>query len=512
VGLTWHEEWTRAWSDTPIRRSVLAKDPPSFLFGIQAHERLGETGEVVEDNGSHSVSRRTVLVAGAALMAGLGSAACTSKNSSGSATGTDAGADVKSIATDAYLYGYPLVMLDATRLASSPTNQLLRVNSPPDARSRTIVAPQNDTLFAFGWLDLRPEPMVIQAPAVDGNRYWLIQMLDAWTNTIHNPSSVRPQIPAGRTSPPFTYALTGPGWSGTLPSDLTQLAMPTGTVFVAYRLQLNGSADLDNVRRLQAQVKLMPLSTWIANPNTPTPSARPPGQSVPPLQQVNAMDGPTFFNRMTAQMAANPGPPADADALKRFASIGITAGATVDNLDPGVLNAAVQDGQHRIATYTNPQARIENGWSIAPNIGAYGTDYPLRANTARVLFGANLPEDATYALRDNIDAGRYRIRFDPGQLPPVDAFWSITAYDADHFLIPNPENLYAVGHQVPVVPGPDGAVEIALQNAKPGPEVPTGNWLPIPASGKFSLAMRLYAPRDAVREGTWQPPALTPAT
>jgi hypothetical protein len=463
----------------------------------------------VEGKSSHGVSRRTVLGAGAALMAGLGLAACgTSKNSSGP--------DARSIATEAYLYGYPLVLLDATRLASSPTNQLLRLG-PPNPQSRTIAAPQNDTLFAFGWLDLRPEPMVIQAPAVDGNRYWIIQLLDAWTNTVHDPSSVRPQIAAGRTSPPFTYALTGPGWSGTLPNDLTQLAMPTGTVFAAYRLQLNGAADMDHARALMAQAKLMPLSAWIANPNTATPNAHAPGPSVPPLQQVKEMDGRTFFNRMTALMAANPAPTADADTLKRFASIGITAGATGNNLDAGALNTAVQDGQHRIAAYTNPQARIQNGWSSAPNIGAYGTDYPLRAHTSRVLFGANLPRDATYALQDNIDASaagaprRYRIRFDPGQLPPVEAFWSITAYDADHFLIPNPQNLYAVGHQVLVVPGPDGAVEIALQNATPGPEVPTGNWLPIPAAGKFSLALRLYAPRDTVLDGTWKPPAVTPA-
>jgi len=471
----------------------------------------------VDSKGSHGVSRRTVLGGGAVLMAGLGMAACgASKNLSGAAEGTAEGADMRSIVADAYLYGYPLVMFDATRLASSPTNQLLRLG-PPMNGSRSIVAPQNDTLFAFGWLDLRPEPMVIQAPSVDGNRYWLIQMLDAWTNTVHDPSSVRPQTAAGRTAPPFGYALTGPGWSGPLPNELTRLAMPTGTVFAAYRLQLNGAADLDTARALMAQVKLMPLSAWTADPNAPTPNAKAPGQSVSPLQQVNAMDGRTFFNRMTTLMAANPGAAADANALKRFASIGITAGATVDNLDAGALNAAVHDSQNRIANYTNPQARIENGWVLAPNIGAYGTDYPLRANTARVLFGANLPQDATYALLDNIDTGingtprRYRIRFAPGQLPPVDAFWSITAYDADHFYIPNPYNLHAVGHQVPVVPGPDGAVEIALQNAEPGPEVPTGNWLPIPAAGKFSLALRLYAPRDAVREGTWKPPAVTPA-
>lgn len=468
----------------------------------------------MERDGSRGVSRRTVLGGGAALMAGLGSAACgTSAASSGQATGHDA----QSIPIDAYLYGYPLVMFDATRLASSPTNQLLRLR-PQDARSRNIVAPQTDTLFAFAWLDLRPEPIVIQAPAVDGDRYWIIQLVDAWTNTVHNPSSVRPQVAAGRASPPFSYAVTGPDWSGTLPNDLTQLAMPTGTVFAVYRLALNGSADLDTALALQAQARLMSLSTWITDPYTPTPSAPPPSPSIPPLKQVTAMDGRTFFNRMTALMAANPAPSADADALTRFASVGITAGATVDKLDAGVLNSAVQDGQHRIAAYTNPQVRIENGWPFAPNLGAYGTDYPLRANTARVLFGANLPQDATYALLDNIDAGtnraprRFHMRFHAGQLPPVDAFWSITAYDADHFFIPNPDNIYAVGHQVPVVPGPDGAVVIAIQNCMPGPDVPPGNWLPIPASGKFSLAMRLYAPRDAVRDGTWQPPPLTPTS
>jgi hypothetical protein len=465
------------------------------------------------------VSRRTVLRASAALTAALGLAACgMSKSSSSSSASTAGGSDVRSIAADAYLYGYPLVLADATR--ASPTNQLVRNGSPADARSRGIVAPQVDTLFALAWLDLRPEPMVIQMPAVDGKRFWLTQLVDAWTNTVHNPSSVRPNIAAGRAAPPFTYAITGPGWSGTLPNDLTRLAMPTGTALLANRIQFDGAADLDSARALQAQVKLMPLSAWITDPNTTdttSASGTVRGPSMSPLMQVNAMDGHTFFNRMTALLAANPAPPGDADVLSRFASIGITAGGTVDNLDAGVLDAAVQDGQDRIAGYTNPHARTENGWSVATNLGSYGADYPLRANTAKVLFGASVPQDTLYPMLDNIDAGttdaprRYRIRFEPGQLPPVDAFWSISAYDADHYFIANPDNRYAVGHQIPVVPGPDGAVEIALQNAKPGPEVPTGNWLPIPASGTFSLIMRLYAPHDAAVAGTWQPPPLTPA-
>ncbi|HEX4249775.1 MAG TPA: DUF1214 domain-containing protein [Pseudonocardia sp.] len=296
--------------------------------------------------------------------------------------------------------------------------------------------------------------------------------------------------------------------------------MPTGTAFLANRIEYTGAADLDRARALQAQTKLMPLSSWRARPDAthlPANAAPPaPGKSAPPLKQVDAMDGRTFFSRMTALMAANPGPAVDAGALGRFASIGITAGGTIDHLDAALLDAAVEDGQHRIAGYTNPSARTEHGWTVAPNLGAYGTDYALRANTARVLFGASLPEDTLYPFLDHLDAGsdraprEYRIRFEPGQLPPVDAFWSVSAYDTDHYFIANPANRFAVGHQISVVPGPDGAVEIVLRNARPGPEVPAGNWLTIPVSGTFSLAMRLYAPHDAAIIGGWQPPALTP--
>ncbi|WP_228566872.1 DUF1214 domain-containing protein [Nocardia sp. SYP-A9097] len=129
--------------------------------------------------------------------------------------------------------------------------------------------------------------------------------------------------------------------------------------------------------------------------------------------------------------------------------------------------------------------------------------------------GANLPQDALYPTvfgmaDENGTPRRFTITFPAGQLPPVDAFWSITAYDGDSFFVPNPANIYAVGHGIPPVPGPDGSVVFAIQSADPGPAVPQGNWLPIPASGKFSLTLRLYAPKPPAIDGTWQPPALTP--
>jgi hypothetical protein len=460
------------------------------------------------DNDGRRVSRRTVLGAGAWLTASLGLTACGAQPAS-------AGADSKAVATDAFLYGYPLVLTDVTR-GASPPNQLLRSTNPPDARARGIVAPQVDTLFALAWLDLRAEPMVLRMPAAGGSRFWLIQVVDAWTNTAHSPSSTDPMTAPGSPAPPYDYVITGPGWTDTLPTGLTRLSMPTNTALLANRIQLDGTADLAAARALQAQVTLMPLSAWTADPTAAAPPAKPPAPAAAPLTQLNAMDGRTFFNRMTALLAANPTPAADTEALKRFAAIGISPGVKVDALDATMLDAAVHDGQSRIAAYANSHAHIENGWSIAPNLGAYGADYALRANTAKVLFGASPAKDTVYALLANVSAGtanahrRYRLRFAPGQLPPAGAFWSITLYGPDQYFVANPAGVYAVGHEPPLRPNPDGSVEVVLQNARPGPETPTSNWLPIPADGTFTLAMRIYAPRSAALNGAWQPPPLTP--
>lgn len=464
-----------------------------------------------------SLSRRGLFGAAAGVAAAVALAACSSSNDSGSSSTSTAsgGSDPKSIATDAYVYGYPLVLMDATRATAAPTNTLLRYDKTPNPDDKTVVTPNVDTLYSQAWLDLRNEPMVLQIPAMT-DRYWLAQMLDAWSNTAHNPSSVRPQVSGGGQSGPFTYAITGPGWSGTLPEGLTRLDMPTGTAWVIIRFALNGPADHDAVTALQNQIKLMPLNTWTSAPDTPTPTGMPADQTVSPTKQVADMDGASFFAKLCSLLAADAPAPADADALARFAKLGIKPGGSLAGIDTDTLAAAVRDAQQQIKDYKNPGAKVVNGWTYATNLGTYGTDYPLRANTALTALGANLPADALYPMMGNIaaDSGgathSYRFHFPAGQLPPADAFWSLTAYTADHFLVPNPDNIYSVGHQPAVTPNPDGSVDITLAADKPGSDVPAGNWLPIPASG-FNLALRLYAPQDAAATGKWQPPALTPA-
>ncbi|MEV6278698.1 DUF1254 domain-containing protein [Nocardia sp. NPDC051832] len=463
------------------------------------------------------LSRRWLL--GTTAVAGLALTACGSDSgsSSSSSTTTTPSGNPKDVAAEAYTFGYPLVLMDATRAAAGADNQFANAVSLPDPTERLVVRLNLDTLYSQAWLNLHTEPLVLQVPAIEPGRYWLMQILDAWSNTQHNPSNIRPEVREGSTTPPYTYLVTGPGWRGQVPDGMTQLGMPTDIAWIIGRIEVRGAEDVGNVRALQDKLKLVPLSAWQrgdtdspGRPYTPDPAA------VPPPKQVAAMDGPAFFNRMCALMAANPPAPDDAPALERFATLGIKPGATVDPGSAGILNDGAAQAKTQIPSYQDPKSENQNGWLFTTDLGAYGTNYALRARTAMQALGANLAEDSIYPtiFTTADDNGRpipYRLRFAAGQLPPVDAFWSLTAYDADSYLVPNAAGIYAIGHETPVVPNPDGSVEIAVQSADPGPAVPRANWLPIPASGKFSLSLRLYAPQQRALAGDWQVPALTPA-
>ncbi|MFC9893016.1 DUF1254 domain-containing protein [Nocardia sp. NPDC127579] len=460
------------------------------------------------------VGRRAMLgMLGLAMASGTALAACGSDDSSSSSGTSTSGSDPTGVATDAYVFGYPLVLVDATR-GTAPVNQFMHADSLPTAADRVVVRMNLDTLYSQAWLDLSAEPLVMQIPDMGPDRYWLMQMLDAWSNTAHNPSSVRPQTTPGQTTPPFTYLATGPGWNGTVPDGMTRLEFPTNTVWVIGRVQVDGESDIAAVRAIQEKMKLAPLSAWQADPNLTTPGMTIPDaqKATSPAAAVAAMDGTAFFTKLCQLMSDNPPAPDDHEAMTRFAPLGITPGGT-PTADPAVLNAAVTKAKQQIADFKDPEAQNDNGWLFSTDVGAYGTDYPLRAHTAYFGLGANLAEDALYpSLNGVADADgrprRFRLHFPAGQLPPVDAFWSLTAYDGDSYLIDNPAGIYAVGHQIPVTANPDGSVDIAVQNADPGAAVPRGNWLPIPVAGKFSLTLRLYAPKSEAAEGKWQPPAL----
>ncbi|WP_194818040.1 DUF1254 domain-containing protein [Nocardia sp. XZ_19_385] len=452
--------------------------------------------------GWRPISRRSMLALGAAAVAGAGL--------SGRAA-ADPG-DPLAAAVQAYIFGYPLVLMDVTREASVkhlPLNRLANVAATPTPDSTYVVRPNLDTLYSQAWLDLRTEPVMMQVPAMSDGRYWLMQVLDMWTNSEHDPSSI---APLG--APPYTYAITGPGWTGSLPAGVTQLPMKTATAWLLGRIQVDGPADLAAVHDIQQQLRLSPLSSWgAAGPGTSIAGLGNLGGGPRPPDVVAGMDADTFFRRLCAVMGDNPPAADDAPVLERFASIGITPGRYTATVSGGILDRALEVAKAQIKAALLGQVLVgaENRWFTPEVVGVYGTDYLARATIAQVGLGANLRRDAIYLNTQALTAGplkRYRLHFAPGQLPPNDAFWSLTAYTNDSYLVPNAAGIYAVGPGV--VTNPDGSVDLAVQADDPGPAVPQGNWLPIPAAGMFSLTMRVYAPKSEALDGRWQPPALTP--
>ncbi|WP_040776129.1 DUF1254 domain-containing protein [Nocardia pneumoniae] len=463
-------------------------------------------------DGKLMLSRRSALGFAATSVAALGLAACGGSEDEDSAVPSDA----VEIARDAYIFGFPLVLMDLTRAtaeATVPVNRFRHTTSFVAPEQRELVRPDLDTLDSSAWLDLTHEPMVLRVPAMDGRRYWLAQLMDAWSNIVHNPSSMRPQ--AKSAAPPYTYAVTGPGWSGALPEGIAPLPMPTPTVWLLNRIQVEGPADLPTVRAIQQELKLAPLSAWNAGVDVPAPVVPPTRPTAPPAAQLAELAPRAFFDRMCALMKVSPPTREDAPAMRRFARIGIEPGGSVKGIPDAELATAVATARQRIPVYVGETTIVENGWIYDPGTGRYGTNYLLRADIAWNGLGAALPEDAIYpTLFATADASggpsRFRLHFPTGQLPPVDAFWSLTAYTADLSLVPNPAEIYAVGHHAPVVLNSDGSLDLTLQWADPGASVPTGNWLPIPESGQFSVTLRLFAPKMEAVKGIWRPPPLTP--
>lgn len=261
-------------------------------------------------------------------------------------------------------------------------------------------------------------------------------------------------------------------------------------------------------------MRLAPLSEWDSAGDTGFDVPPPQVLAQAPTAQLERMYARDFFERMCALMEKNPPTAADEPALQQFATIGIRPGGGPRGVSDDELQAGAAAGIRRIAAYVAPGTQQRGGWVINTQIGNYGTHYLLRATTAWHALGVNVSEEVLYmALFHNADergeAIPFRLRFAPGQAPPVDAFWSMTAYDGDGFLIANSAEIYSVGHPRPVQFAPDGSVELAIQYADPGSSVPPGNWLPIPEAGPFSLLLRMYAPKREALEGLWSPPPLT---
>ncbi|HVM80779.1 MAG TPA: DUF1254 domain-containing protein [Stellaceae bacterium] len=428
------------------------------------------------------------------------------------------------LATDAYVFGYPLVTMEMTRRVVTnvaevqgtrgPMGQIIKLRQYPDASFRDVTAPNADTLYTTSFFDVGKEPWVLSAPDMKG-RYFLLPLLDGWTNVF--------AVPGKRTTGTGaqTYAITGPGWSGTLPAGVKQVKSPTSIVWLLGRIYCTGTPeDYAAVHALQDQFKLVPLSSY-GKAYTP-----PPGQVDASIdmktavrEQVNRMDAVAYFTLLAQLMKANPPAAADAPALASFAKIGLVPGKDFDasKLNADFVSRIPQAGFDRIMLQfkVNKAVKNVNGWMFDTQTGVYGTEYLNRALVTAIGLGANRVQDAVYptSLKDADGnaydgANKYVMRFPKGQLPPVQGFWSLTMYDANYFFVANPINRYSISARQNLTANPDGSVDLYIQNQSPGAGKES-NWLPAP-SGKFVLMLRMYWPNEkspSIINGTWKIPA-----
>ena len=430
------------------------------------------------------------------------------------------------IAIEAYVYAYPLVLMDVTRVASTgaaaadamrglaPMNQFAHAPALPDARFTGGARPNVDTLQSSLWFDVAEEPLILGLPD-SGGRYYVLSMLDLWTDVF--------AAPGKRTTGTGAqwYAIVGPRWSGTLPDGVEPLRSPTSLGWIVARTQTNGGPDLGDVHAFQAGLRTAPLSAFGRATAVPPGSGEPPVSIVPPLAPVNQiakMDGATLFSRFAALTTDNPPHPNDYPQLQRMRRLGIVPGMPVtrERLSHNAwiaLDRAIPFAQRRIRDHATRAARIMNGWVMMTSpIGTYGTDYLKRALIAFMGLGASPVEDAIFPTAFTTADGspfdsdaKYEVRFPHNGLPPARAFWSLTMYNDRQLFADNPIGRFAIGDRDHLRFDSDGSLMLYVQRESPGRDKES-NWLPTPKQGAFTMTLRLYWPKPAALDGTWAPP------
>jgi hypothetical protein len=427
----------------------------------------------------------------------------------------------QALAQEAYIFLYPLILLDLTRLqltntdprvspVGGPANAFTHVRAFPPADLRVVVRPNFDTLYSSAWLDLTNGPVIVSTADTRG-RYFMLPILDMWSDVFAVPGTRTNGTAAG------AFALVPQGWSGTLPAGVQQIDAPTPHVWIIGRTQTNGPKDYEAVHKVQDGFTITLLADW---GKTPRKIEQKIDASVDtktePLRIVNQMPAAQYFTYGAALMKVNPPHLTDWSILARMKRIGIQPGKfDAGKVSADALTKGAASGLTLMRDKVSSIARVSNGWQMnTETMGVYGNFYLKRAIIALVGLGANQPDDAIYPLNVADADGkpvaaenRYVMHFKKEELPPVDAFWSLTMYDAEGFQTPNALNRFAIGDRDALKFNPDGSLDLSIQHEDPGPDRQS-NWLPAPRSGKLGLTMRLYAPRPQVAAGLWNPPVV----
>ena len=423
---------------------------------------------------------------------------------------------------EAYIYTFPLMIMDTTMRVSTntvevqdmgraPANRWMHAKKLASSAFRQVVTPNVDTLYSQVFIDLTEDAIVLHKPAVD--RYVMFQIMDAWSDTVAVLGT------GGDTDDERTYLLTGPHFKGEVPEGMVEVKIPTSIGWLLGRTICYGPDDLDNIYRIQSQMDAKTLSVWKSGGEMPKGKYDPANDGVP-IRMAFEQGPKVFFNRVNAMMVDNPPYPEDKPLLDRIAAIGVGPGLS---FDPEVLGAnGGEKWRDMIKGLTQKLVSITDGFQLQNRsfkflgdpISRFGTEYDYRCLVAIGGFGANPVDVAVYMKSGFDDAGNvlngknnYIMHIEAGQMPPVKdkGFWSITAYGDDDFLIDNPIDRYSVSDRTPFEKNSDGSVDIYIQKDKPqGHEA---NWLPVLGEG-FHLFLRVYRPEDAVLDCSWKAPSI----
>jgi hypothetical protein len=405
----------------------------------------------------------------------------------------------------AYVYGRAPVAVRAT-VTRFPVNQMVGVAAPANPSERAIVLPNVDTAYDIGRLDLSGGPVVLDVPNTAG-RYYVMQFLDAYSNTFAYVGRRTTGTRAG------SFAITPRGFRGALPPGVRRIESPTNLVWILGRTLIRDAADLSAVAELMRGYRLTRLAAWSAGTRQPPLVL----SAFPPLPPTPMPTGVDFYRALRDVLSSNPPPRRDACAVRAFARVVRRPG-----IARRALTAAERAGRRlvRLAELraNRYSARRNNGWLVpGPYVGNYGRNYLGRAVVATGALGANTRPETIYPLAETDSRGRplngahrYLLRFPRGRLPPARAFWSLTMYDKQRYLVANEMDRYAIGDRTPGLRrGRDGSLTILIQHRRPAGAA-VSNWLPAPKA-RFRLALRLYEPRRSALSGAWRPPPLVRA-
>jgi hypothetical protein len=432
--------------------------------------------------------------------------------------------EARAIAKEAYIYGFPLVdsyrlqyayFLDASNPEyKKPWNQIAnipRVYTPADRVAQT---PNSDTPYSWLGLDLRAEPIVLTVPPIEKDRYFSIQLIDWYTFNFDYIGSRTTGNNGG------SFLIVGPGWKGETPNGITKMfRSDTDFILAFYRTQLFNPGDIDNVKKIQDRYKVQTLSAFLGQPS---PQAAPTIDFIKPLTVDEEKTSLDFFNILNFVLRFCPTDPSETELMGRFAKIGVGADQTFDasKLSPEMKTAMEQGMADARVDFANLRKQVELGKVTGSDI--FGTraylknNYLYRMAAAVIGIYGNSKQEAMYPVLAAEPAGqldgvnRYTVRFAPGELPPVNAFWSMTMYDLPaSLLVANPINRYLLNSTMlpQFVKDADGGLTFYVQNESPGKDKEP-NWLPAP-KGPFAVYMRLYWPKEEALEGKWTAPRLS---